>query len=85
MEPNKIIDGTQLEQYLDNYYIDTGLNVIHYKQNYSLDNYISEFNTNVIYKDIDIEIDDVDFLEPTTLQEKELIVDALNRLRERVI
>ena len=85
MEPNKIIDGIQLDRYLRNYSINSNLQTINCRQNYSLDRYITEFNTSIIYGNEDIKIDDIDFTDITTEQEKYLIVDALNILRQRVI
>ena len=85
IEPNKIISAYQLDAYLRNFLIKTYLDVIHFNASYSLDNYMYNINTNVIYKDSKIDIDDINFKVNTTEQEKYLIVDALNELRERVI
>ena len=84
MKPNIIIDGIQLDTYLKNYNISTDLNVIKYKQHYSLDNFIENINTNIFYKDTEITEDDLIFKSNVTAQERSLIIIALNKLRVKV-
>lgn len=84
MKPNIIIDGIQLDTYLKDYNISTDLNVIKYKQHYSLDNFIENVNTNIFYKDTEITEDDLIFKSNVTAQERSLIIIALNKLRVKV-
>lgn len=84
MKPNIIIDGIQLDTYLKDYNISTDLNVIKYKQHYSLDNFIENVNTNIFYKDTEITEDDLIFKSNVTAQEISLIIIALNKLRVKV-
>ena len=84
MKPNIIIDGIQLDTYLKDYNISTDLNVIKYKQHYSLDNFIENINTNIFYKDTKITEDDLIFKSNVTAQERSLIIIALNKLRVKV-
>lgn len=84
MEPNKIITATQLDTYLRSYKIDTKLNIIHYKDSYELNNYIDTINTSIFYKAEDISQEDINFKSITTEQEKVLILEALNKLKQRV-
>lgn len=84
MKPNIIIDGIQLDTYLKDYNISTDLNVIKYKQHYSLDNFIENINTNIFYKDTEITEDDLIFKSNVTAQEISLIIIALNKLRVKV-
>ena len=84
MKPNIIIDGIQLDTYLKDYNISTDLNVIKYKQHYSLDNFIENINTNIFYKDTEITEDDLIFKSNVTAQERSLIIIALNKLRVKV-
>ena len=84
MKPNIIIDGIQLDTYLKDYNISTDLNVIKYKQHYSLDNFIESINTNIFYKDTKITEDDLIFKSNVTAQERSLIIIALNKLRVKV-
>lgn len=84
MKPNIIIDGIQLDTYLKDYNISTDLNVIKYKQHYSLDNFIENVNTNIFYKNTEITEDDLIFKSNVTAQEISLIIIALNKLRVKV-
>ena len=84
MKPNIIIDGIQLDTYLKDYNISTDLNVIKYKQHYSLDNFIENINTNIFYMDTEITEDDLIFKSNVTAQERSLIIIALNKLRVKV-
>lgn len=84
MKPNIIIDGIQLDTYLKDYNISTDLNVIKYKQHYSLDNFIENVNTNIFYNDTEITEDDLIFKSNVTAQEISLIIIALNKLRVKV-
>lgn len=85
MTPDIIINGIQLDTYLKQYKINTYLDLIHYKESYELSNYISTVNTSIFYKDEKITDKDIQFNSNITNQEKELILIALNKLRERVI
>ena len=84
MKPNIIINGIQLDTYLRMYNIKTELNIIKFKQNYSLDNFVEEVNTNIFYQDEDIKVEDIVFRLNTTEQEKDIITKALNRLKFKV-
>lgn len=85
MTPDIIINGIQLDTYLKQYKINTYLDLIHYKESYELSNYVSTVNTSIFYKDEKITDKDIQFNSNITNQEKELILIALNKLRERVI
>ena len=85
MTPDIIINGIQLDTYLKQYKINTYLDLIHYKESYELSNYVSTVNTSIFYKDEKITDKDIQFNSNITNQEKELILTALNKLRERVI
>lgn len=85
MAPDIIINGIQLDTYLKQYKINTYLDLIHYKESYELSNYISTVNTSIFYKDEKITDKDIQFNSNITNQEKELVLIALNKLRERVI
>lgn len=85
MTPDIIINGIQLDTYLKQYKINTYLDLIHYKESYELSNYISTVNTSIFYKDEKITDKDIQFNSNITNQEKELVLIALNKLRERVI
>ena len=85
MAPDIIINGIQLDTYLKQYKINTYLDLIHYKESYELSNYVSTVNTSIFYKDEKITDKDIQFNSNITNQEKELILTALNKLRERVI
>lgn len=84
MIPDKEINGIQLDTYLNEYNINTNLDVIHYRESYALNNYIDKINTSLFFKEEEIQIEEIQFKENTQEQEKELIVIALNKLRERV-
>jgi len=85
MKPDLIIDGIQLDTYLKQYNVQTYLSLIRYKQDYSLDNFIENVNTNIFYKDTEIVIADVIFKDGVKKQEKDLIIEALNNLRLKII
>lgn len=84
MKPNIEIDGNQLDTYLKDYNISTQLDIIKYKQDYALTNFIESVNTGIFYRDIEIIESDIMFRQNVTSQEKELILIALNRLRLKV-
>lgn len=81
MKPDIEIDGIQLGTYLRQYKIQTDLELINYKQDFSVDRFVESVNTNIFYKDDNIVESDVNFKLNIIQQEKDLILEALNKLR----
>ena len=85
MTPDKLIDAYQLDTYLRDYNISTGLDVINYRLQYDLSNYIDGYiDTNIFYGELIIVDSSIVWKSGVTEQEKSLILTALNKLRLRV-
>lgn len=85
MPPDRIIDGIQLDTYLKSYNINSGLDIINYKQAYGLNYYIDTVDTNIFYKTENIVASDVNFKTGIAISDKNIILEALNKLRLKCI
>ena len=83
---NKYLTPIEINTYLKIYKIQTGLPEMNYLQDFNLDKYIYNVQSNLLYGDNEITVNDIDFIEENnTEQTKEYIVNALNKFRLKVI